>query len=473
MKRTKLVFDILRVPIDFVAVFLSFLLAYHLRPITDLIPGVQYQFYPEQLPPFDEYLLFALAASAFLILLFSFNRLYHLKVAENFGKTFLKIIFLVSIWVMLIIAYYSLVVHALFFSRIALAHIWLFSILFLSIGRLLILLLQEVFFRFSIGRSNVLFFGVNSFADECYRVLNKDQKYNVIGALANQRESRKSDLLKIIGTFDQYQAVLSKYRADEIILAETELDDQFAKELLAYCRSNHIRFYMIPESLKLQSVNIEMEMVDDVPLINLKQTPLEGWGTVHKRIMDITVSFILIILLLPFWIVVPILIKIDSKGPVVYKSKRKYRDRVFCIYKFRSMYQDADKRKKELLEMNERKGPLFKIKNDPRVTRVGRLLRKTSIDELPQLFNVLFGSMSLVGPRPHMPEEVDQYESHHYAVFAIKPGVTGLAQVNGRSNLDFEEEIKLDFFYIENWSLWLDLKIILKSIWVVLKADGH
>ena len=136
------------------------------------------------------------------------------------------------------------------------------------------------------------------------------------------------------------------------------------------------------------------------------------------------------------------------------------------------MVTDADKLKKDLMELNERSGPMFKIKDDPRITRFGRFLRKTSLDELPQLFNVLIGNMSLVGPRPHIPEEIDQYESHHYQVFALKPGMTGLAQISGRSNLDFEDEVKLDVYYIENWSLWLDIKIILKSAGIIFRADG-
>ena len=142
------------------------------------------------------------------------------------------------------------------------------------------------------------------------------------------------------------------------------------------------------------------------------------------------------------------------------------------MYKFRSMRTDADKIKDSLREKNERSAPLFKIKDDPRITKIGRFIRKTSIDELPQLFNVLIGNMSLVGPRPHLPEEVDQYKSHHYQVFALKPGVTGLSQIRGRSDLDFEEEVKLDVYYIENWSPWLDIKIILKSVAVVFGGRG-
>jgi lipopolysaccharide/colanic/teichoic acid biosynthesis glycosyltransferase len=210
-----------------------------------------------------------------------------------------------------------------------------------------------------------------------------------------------------------------------------------------------------------------------LPLVSLKETPLDGWGRVFKRVFDILFSVIAILLLTPVWILVPILILINSWGPIIYKSRRQVRDEVFNIYKFRSMVPNADALKKELMAQNERSdGPMFKLKNDPRVTRVGRVLRKYCIDELPQLFNVLFGTMSMVGPRPHLPEEIEKYQRHHYQVFAVKPGATGLAQVSGRSDLSFEDEVRLDVFYIENWSLWLDLKIILKSVAVVLRGNG-
>ncbi len=473
MKKSKLFFEILRLPVDFLATVAAFLVAYRIRPITDLIPGVQYHFFPEQLPPFDDFLKFSLWATVFLIILFMFNGLYSIKSVERFGKTFLRIGFLVSAWLMFIIAYYFLVVHELFFSRIALAHIWLFSIVFITTGRILILLVQELLYRFGIGQTRVLFMGVNNFADRCYRVLKLDKRYRVVGALANEHESRKKGSLKIVGTIGQLEAMVHKYGVEEIIQAEPTFDSLSNGELLSFCRAHQIHYYFIPEVLRLQSVNVEMEMIDDVPVISLKQTPLEGWGTVYKRVFDIVFSLILIQVLIPIWIIVPILIKLDSPGPAFYRSRRKHKDRVFDIFKFRSMIVNADAKKAELLSKNERKGPLFKIKEDPRVTRLGRFLRKTSIDELPQLFNVLFGTISLVGPRPHLPEEVDQYKKDHHKVFAVKPGVTGLAQISGRSNLDFEDEVKLDFYYIENWSILLDLKIILKSIGVVLRADGH
>ena len=468
MKKSKIFFGVLRLPIDFIAVMAAFILAYYIRPITDLIPGVQYNFYPELLPNFDEYIRFALIASVFLLIMFAFNRFYSLKKTERFGKLFLKIVFFVSAWLMIIIAYYFLVVHQLFFSRIALAHIWLFTIIFVTIGRALLLGFQHIFYKLGFGRSRILFVGINQLADQCYAKMNRDVKYFVIGALEEKLESRKIGDLKIIGTYDQLENIVKKYNVDEIIQA----DETHASEVLGFCRSNQIHYYFIPDLLRLQRTNVEMEMVAQIPLISLKQTPLEGWGYVYKRVFDLLFSVFCICLLTPVWIIVPLIIKIDSKGPVIYKSRRKYRNRVFNFYKFRTMVADADKKKSELIEMNERTGPLFKIKNDPRVTKLGRFLRKTSIDELPQLFNVLIGNMSMVGPRPHLPEEVDKYEKHHYQVFTLKPGITGLAQTSGRSRLNFEEEVKLDVYYIENWSLWLDAKIILKSIFVVFRADG-
>jgi len=472
MKKSKIFFGVLRLPVDFAATVAAFALAYYIRPITDLIPGVQFQFGTEQLPDISEYSRLALVATVFLIILFSFNKLYALKKTEGITKMTLRIIYLVSAWLMFIIAYYFLVVHQLFFSRIALAHIWLFTITFVVAGRIIVQIIQRFLLRFAIGETRVLFVGVNALADHCYEHLAADRKYKVIGALADKVESRKMGKLKIIGTLDQLEKIAKKYNIEEIIDADPNIKEG-SSDLLSFCKSKQISYYFIPDVFRMQFSNVEMQMVEDVPLITLKQTPLEGWGHIAKRLFDFFFSLLLIILLIPLWVILAILIKLDSRGPIIYKSKRMYKDKLFTVYKFRSMVVNAEKQKGALYKKNERSGPLFKIKDDPRVTKLGRFLRKTSIDELPQLFNVFIGNMSTVGPRPHLPEEVKQYKRHHYQVFAIKPGVTGFAQVSGRSNLDFEEEVKLDSYYIENWSPLLDIKIILKSFLVVFRADGH
>ena len=183
---------------------------------------------------------------------------------------------------------------------------------------------------------------------------------------------------------------------------------------------------------------------------------------------------IAITFLSPLFLIIAILIKLDSKGPVFYKSRRiGWKKQFLMVCKFRSMVENADELKEELEDQSHRTdGPLFKVKDDPRITRIGKFLRRYSIDEWPQLLNVLKGNMSLVGPRPHLPEEVNKYTDFQKRVFAVKPGITGLAQISGRSDLPFNEEVRLDLQYIEEWSPWLDVWILWRTVFVVLKGEG-
>jgi exopolysaccharide biosynthesis polyprenyl glycosylphosphotransferase len=234
--------------------------------------------------------------------------------------------------------------------------------------------------------------------------------------------------------------------------------------------------------VQVQRTNIEMNSISGIPLLSLKPTSLDGWGRVVKRIFDIFGAAIGLIILSPVFLITAIAIKLDSKGTIIFKylddGSRVKRvgehGKLFNFYKFRSMHPNTHNlRYTELAKLNQREGtPMVKIKNDPRVTRVGKFIRNTSIDELPQLWNVLKGDISLVGPRPHLPEEVAKYDKHHKFVLSIKPGITGLAQISGRSDLDFEREIQLDTYYIENWSIWMDIKIILKTFAVVFAGKA-
>lgn len=473
MQKSRLIPGILRIPIDFAFAFVSLLLAYQIRPERDLIPWVHFEFAAESLPPWEIYLPFSLLASGFLVFMLASRQLYSLHHRPGHAKLATKILLIVSAWVLFIIAYYALVRHELFFSRVALFQIWLFTFLSVYLGREILRGIEALLLRYGIGRTKVILLGINSFTQTCYHQLKKDPRYQVMGVLGPKNEGEKAGRLKVLGRVDEFEAILKKFKGGAVVQTDTKMQKEIMLDLLYHCRSKNIEYYMAPDALGLQQANVTMEMIDELPLIHLKHTPLEGWGYILKRGFDILASFLAVLILIPFWLIIALLIKIDSRGSVFYKSKRQYRDKVFYAYKFRSMVNGAEKMRKALLNKNEREGPLFKIKKDPRVTRMGRFLRKTSLDELPQLLNVLKGDMSLVGPRPHLPEEVDQYEKHHYQVFAIKPGLTGLAQVNGRSNLDFEEEVKLDIYYIENWSLWLDIKLMIRSFFIIFRADGH
>ncbi len=233
----------------------------------------------------------------------------------------------------------------------------------------------------------------------------------------------------------------------------------------------------------ISNKNIEINIIDNIPVIEIKRTPLDGWFKIIKRLTDLIFSILGIILLSLPMLIVAIIIKLDSEGPVFYIQKRVGSKGIFNMYKFRSMQllycvgenyggKFAEKFYTDLINnpnKNIRSGLLPKINNDPRWTRAGKIIRMFSIDELPQLFNVLIGDMSLVGPRPHIPREVNRYTQTHKRLLAIKPGITGLSQISGRSDLDFDEEVRLDVYYIENWSLLLDLSIILKTPFVLFK----
>ncbi|NEO36485.1 MAG: sugar transferase [Moorea sp. SIOASIH] len=221
--------------------------------------------------------------------------------------------------------------------------------------------------------------------------------------------------------------------------------------------------------------NLEMSSIASVPTIRFSPPLITGIDFWAKRCFDFVLSVLVMIVLLPLFVSISVLVKLDSPGPIFYKQERVgLHNKRFKAWKFRSMFVDADQRLKDLEARNEMKdGVLFKIKDDPRITKVGKFIRRYSLDELPQLFNVLFGEMSLVGPRPLPIRDVNKFSEHHFIRHAVLPGITGLWQVSGRSDItSFEEVVRLDTFYMENWSLWLDLKILVKTAIVLLQKKG-
>lgn len=267
-----------------------------------------------------------------------------------------------------------------------------------------------------------------------------------------------------------------------ISVALGNFDKEHLQEMFDKIRFFETRFFHISEGYFLEDVVYKPEKIDNIIAMEYKHSQLDGWSLVVKRIFDLVWSILWIIIFSPIMLLVAFAIKIESKGPIIYKSKRVGQWwKVFTFYKFRSMYthmsvgygwEEAEKLYKKLIDSdaNNRKGILPKIKNDPRVTKVGRFLRKTSLDELPQLFQVLFGSMSLVGPRPHLPNEVEKYEPWMRRVLSIKPWITWYAQVFWRDNLPFEDEARLDLYYIQNRSLAMDIYVIFATFGVVFKG---
>jgi exopolysaccharide biosynthesis polyprenyl glycosylphosphotransferase len=279
---------------------------------------------------------------------------------------------------------------------------------------------------------------------------------------------------KQMGRLDDLEGILRDQVVDEVfIFLPIKSFYSEIEKILRTCEHVGVEVKIPTDLFSLRLAKSTTSLYGDVPVIGLYTSPKMSWQLLVKRLMDITTSVFMLGLLSPVFVLVSILIKATSKGPVFFKQQRVgYNGRVFNCLKFRTMVDNAEELQKDLLALNEMEGPVFKIKDDPRVTKVGVILRKTSIDELPQMINVLKGDMSLVGPRPPIPGEVDQYDLKDRRRLSMKPGITCLWQVNGRNSVPFEKWMELDRQYIDQWSLWLDFKILVKTIPVVLRASG-
>jgi len=390
---------------------------------------------------------------------YAVSGLYSLKIRRGLFDELLKIIVASSAGIMTIIIYIFLR-QELFDSRFLVLGGWVFAVIFVFVGRLLVFLLQKYYVtRQNFGIHNVVVIG------------DDDSAVSIVSQIKNQPHHGYR-LSKHFTTPDlkEIQEAKAANLLDEVILTNLNYSEEKILELVNFCHDNHIVFKYIPNIYKTLTANFDIDVVGGFPLIELKRTKLDGWGKVAKRSFDVLGSMVGLILLSPVFLIVSILIKTDTPGSVFVSLRRVSKNKEFDINKFRSMIKNAhDLNLQMRLVRNDRPdaGPLWKMKDDPRITRVGKFIRRTRIDELPQLWNVLKGDMSLVGPRPHQPDEIEKYEKHHRKLLAIKAGATGLAQVSGSSDISFEQEVTLDTYYIENWSLGLDLKIILKTIFKI------
>lgn len=296
--------------------------------------------------------------------------------------------------------------------------------------------------------------------------------HKVIGRLGLRRGACEGD--DCLGSVERLPEILRHNEIDEVVFALNGDKTIALSEHLHECRRMGVLVRILPSLWKSDDPSISVEKCQAVPFITIKSANFNATGLLYKRIMDIVgglVGTILFCLMYPF---VAIAIKSESKGPVIFKQKRVGQNgRIFDVYKFRSMYENAEELKKELIQENEMSGNMFKLKNDPRITRVGNFLRMTSLDEFPQFLNVLKGEMSLVGTRPPTTDEVREYLQDHLKRLSARPGITGLWQVSGRNQIkDFDKVVELDCSYLENWRFTDDLRIIFKTVYVVLKRKG-
>lgn len=466
LKKVELFFTTILVPVDFLMIFLAGITAYQLR-FSDYYRGVRPVIFNL---PFDEYFWTLLIISTLMIPIFFLAGIYRVKRSTQAAKEITRII-LASSMGLAMIAILIFFQRNLFDSRFIVFAGWLIAILYLIIAHSFLNWLQKILHLYGIGVHKVILVGNSKTAD------------NLIAEFASNKYAGFEVVRRVrdfsLETSQELAEFLKTKEVDEIIQSDPNLSKSETLRLFDFATENQLTFKYVADLLEIKVLRHEVAEIIGIPVVEVKKTTLEGWGRITKRIMDLLISGILIIILSPIYLLTAIAIKLDSRGPVFF-SKRDDGTPVtrvgekgipFRYFKFRSMIDKVDNmRYNELADRNIRSdGPMVKIKDDPRITRVGKFIRRFSIDELPELFLVFAGRMSLVGPRPHLPEEVAKYEHHHKKTLTIKPGITGLAQVSGRSDLLFEEEVKLDVYYIENWSLLLDFSILLKTPMAVLK----
>ncbi len=467
MKRFEIFFMVFQVPLDILMLLFAGVSGYLLR-----FSGWAVALKPVAFGlTFSEYISLVLFVIPVWLVTFSLLGLYTPDVNRKFVAEVTKI-FLASLASLSVIALYILFTQQLFDSRFLVLASFSFACLYISLGRMFMRGLRVLFYRSGIGRRRVVLIGEGEIADSIENILTSR---SALGYEVIERVKHFSDSLK---------NKISRQKPDEIIFANPRSHEQETLQAIDFANEKHIVFKYSADLFSTYSTNVNMYPLGGIPIIELKRTPLDGWGRVVKRVFDIVVGLIMIVVLSPIMILAALLIFIETGSPIIYKNERVgLRGQKFFTLKFRSMYQKdstgsqfgengkkAQQKEKQLIKKQSIKaGPIYKIANDPRVTPFGSFIRRFSIDEMPQFFNVIVGDMSIVGPRPHQPREVARYEKEHKKVFTLKPGITGLAQISGRSDLSFEEEHRLDVFYIEKWTLLLDIVIFLKTPFVLFK----
>lgn len=476
MKKIDQIFSYLVLPVDIIMIFAAFLVAYWIR--ANAIP-----FSVVYIWPFDQYIIFVLEMLPIWLVAFAISGTYS-KRKPGFLEI-PKIIAASSLGSMTVVLW-VFIFRSDFFSRLIVFYIWILAIIFILIGRAILSGIHSSIYVVGKHKKRILLIGNNDpttkhIVDEI--IHRRSNEYQLRGAIS--ADQLKIDGVRYLGRPEKLGELLEKNEIDEVILSDTSYSNERVYELLLICQEKDVTFKAVPAHAQVGAKTLEFDAFAGIPIIEFKGTPLGGWALVVKRVADIIASTVALIILSPFILVISIIVKTSSKGPVIYKNVRVGKMKEFITYKFRSMRIEhctgdeyggnrAEEFEKKLIEkQNIKKGSaVYKIANDPRITPVGNFLRKTSLDEIPQFYNVLLGNMSLVGPRPHQPREVANYTSEQRKTLLVKPGITGLAQISGRSDLTFNEEARLDIYYIENWSVWLDIYIVIKTFSVVFRGKG-
>jgi exopolysaccharide biosynthesis polyprenyl glycosylphosphotransferase len=467
MKRSELFFTAVLIPVDFLALVAAGIAAYYSRfhPYFVTVRPVVFDL------TIERYTAVVVPIAFVWLIVFAVSGLYSAhRVAIASELTRVALACSTAMAAVFAILFFS---RTFFESRFIAVAAWLLAILFVGAARLAIRLLQRSLLSLGIGTHRVVLIGETKSAEALEELFQEKQRFGfeVVGHFADFDETAQKRLM----------ALKKQDAVDEVWLTAPDADPKSRLAILQFCDVEHLVFRYTADLFEAAIGRAIVHTFTGVPVIEVQKTPLDGWGAIYKRAFDIVGSLLLIIVTLPIQVLVAVAIKLDSKGRLLFSrlpdGSKTMRvgaiGKPFHYFKFRTMVEGKHfERYGKLAHLDTRQGPLVKLKDDPRVTRVGKFIRKYSLDEFPEFYLVLLGRMSLVGPRPHLPEEVAKYEPLQRKVLTIKPGITGLAQISGRADLDFDEEVRLDVHYIEHWSPWLDLYILLKTPLAVIFRKG-
>jgi exopolysaccharide biosynthesis polyprenyl glycosylphosphotransferase len=461
--------------IDVAALTAAFLTAYWVRD--SLLPFVLSEWFPGPLFELSSYMWVYGVTLPIWIAALAFFRLYHPSRLATFRRMPVDIIKASAIGLAILMGLtYALKAHDV--SRSFVSAFGVASIGLLIGGRLLLRNDLRRHGRPDYALSNVLVVGTGEKAQNFADLLNQNRKWglHLIGMIAENRFGTypvQAGKHSVIGNLDDLEWICHKNVIDEVIFVVPGKILSDMEDLFLLCEELGVNARIAVGIFPHLIARATLEDFSNIPLLTFSTKPTNWAALMVKRILDVCIAWSVLILAMPLWLLTAIMIKLDSAGPIFFCQERcGLNGRRFTMYKFRSMVADAELRIEELSTYNELVGPVFKIKNDPRVTRVGKLLRKTSLDEIPQLLNVIKGDMSIIGPRPAIPAEVDKYERWQRRRLSMKPGLTSLWVVRGRNDIPFEQWMQFDLEYIDKWSLELDAKILLQTIPVVLTGRG-
>jgi len=462
-RRASLAFTISLILIDVLMIALAFVFAYHLRLRTEYPPAVN-------IPPLSNYLGVMGIQIVTVVTTFFFYKLYHRKRALSHIDEFYSLFTASSIGTIIAVAFgYFVFKNNPDYPRLMIAYTWVLTILLTTIGRLTYSRLQWVLQARGIAEQRALIVGTGEVGQMIFNAIRRSPGlgYRVVGFVGNDAPAPEDLGAPLLGTTKELAPLIKEYEADEVIIALPEASHDEILPLISDCRQERVTIKVFPDVFQIIASEVSVADLGGLPLLTVRDIALRGWKLTLKRGMDLVVSAMGLVLLSPFMLLMALLIKLDSKGPVFYAQERMGLDSVaFQMMKFRSMKEGAE----------DGTGPVWAIKEDPRCTRVGAFLRRFSLDELPQLMNVLLGEMSLVGPRPERPIFVEQFKQlvpRYMERHQEKAGMTGWAQANGlRGDTSIVERTKYDLYYIEHWSLLFDIKIILKTL-LLLFTDSN